>query len=89
VDLVSLGFASVSSLDFQLEKDPVYMKYYKQLLAAENCAEKRGLGMWADSNSGWVARQWRWIWDRLSFALLWSKIKQKAVDRQVVKMVKV
>ncbi|XP_023710268.1 uncharacterized protein LOC111866017 isoform X3 [Cryptotermes secundus] len=88
VDLVSLGFASVSSLDFQLEKDPVYMQYYKQLLAAENQAEKRGMGMWADNSDGWVAHQWRRLWDRLSFALLWRKMQQKSVGRQVVKMVK-
>jgi hypothetical protein len=85
VDLVSLGFASVSSLDFHLEKDPVYMKYYKKLLAAENHAEKRGIGMWADNNSGWMAHQWRRLWDRLSFVLLWSKIRQKDVELRVVK----
>lgn len=89
VDLVSLGFASVSALDFQLEKDPEYMKYYKRLLAAENQAEKGGLGMWADGNGGWAARQWRRLWDRLSFASLWSKIKHRAVERQMEKVVKV
>jgi hypothetical protein len=89
VDLVSLGFASVSSLDFELEAHPVYMKYYKTLLSTESRAEKRGLGMWADNDSGWVARQWRRLWYRLSFGLLWNKIKQKAVERQVVKVVKV
>lgn len=88
LDLVSLGFASVSSLDFQLEEDPLYMKYYKQLLKAENRAEKRGLGMWAESNRGWVACQWKRFWDRFTFAPLWSKVKQKAVGRQVVKVVK-
>lgn len=88
VDLVSLGFASVSSLDFQLEKDPVYMQYYKQLLAAENHAEKRGMGMWADNSTGWMAHQWSRLLDRFSFALLWRKMWQKAVGREVVKMVK-
>lgn len=89
VDLVSLGFASVSSLDFHLEKSPVYMTYYKQLLAAENRAEKSGHGMWADSNSGWVARYWRRVGDRLSLALLWRKIVQKTDQRHAVKMAKV
>jgi hypothetical protein len=85
VDLVSLGFASVSSLDFHLEKDPVYMQYYKRLLAAENRAEKRGMGMWADNSNDWVTQQWRRLWDRLSFALLWHKMRQKAVLKQMVK----
>lgn len=89
VDLVSLGFASVSSLDFSLEKSPVYMTYYKQLLAAENRAEKRGHGMWADNDRGWVARYWRRLGDRLSLAVLWRKVMQKAFQRHAVKVAKV
>lgn len=89
VDLVSLGFASVSSLDFSLEKSPVYMTYYKRLLAAENRAEKSGHGMWADSNRGWVAHYWRRLGDRLGLATLWRKMMQKAVQRHAVKVAKV
>lgn len=87
VDLVSLGFASVSSLDFELEKDPVYMKYYKKLLAAENRAEKKGLGMWAGNDVSWLTRQWRRLWDHLSFAIKssTSKLKQKGGGLQMVK----
>ena len=89
VDLVSLGFASVSSLDFSLEKSPVYMTYYKQLLAAENRAEKRGHGMWADTDRGWLARYWRRLGDHLSLAVLWRKVMQKAFQRHAVKVAKV
>ncbi|PSN37124.1 hypothetical protein C0J52_12594 [Blattella germanica] len=76
VDLVSLGFASVSALDFDLEKDPRYIKYYKQLLSAENRAEKRGLGMWAPEDVSWLARQRRRLWEQLSLTHLWGKIRQ-------------
>jgi hypothetical protein len=86
---VSLGFASVSSLDFSLEKSPIYVTYYKRLLAAENRAEKSGHGMWADSNSGWAARYWRRLGDHLGLAVLWCKIMQKAVQRHAVKVAKV
>lgn len=86
VDLVSLGFASVSSLDFSLEKSPAYMAYYKQLLAAESRAEKCGHGMWADSNGGWVTRYWRRLADHLSLAVLWRKVMQKAIQRHAVKV---
>lgn len=89
VDLVSLGFASVSSLDFNLEKSPIYMMYYKRLLAAENRAEKSGHGMWADSNRGWVALYWRRLGDHLGLAVFWRKIMQKVVQRHVVKAAKV
>lgn len=51
LELISLGFASVSELDFTLEKDPLYVKYYQQLLSAENRAEKKGSGMWAVERS--------------------------------------
>lgn len=51
LDLVSLGFASVSPLDFNLEKDSLYLKYYKKLLSAENLAEKRGYGIWASEKN--------------------------------------
>lgn len=44
--LVSLGFASVSVLDTTLEKDKIYMNYYKTLLKAEDKAEKQGVGAW-------------------------------------------
>lgn len=44
--LVSLGFASVSGLDTTLEKDKIYMNYYKKLLKAEDKAEKQGVGAW-------------------------------------------
>jgi hypothetical protein len=89
VDLVSLGFASVSSLDFNLENSPVYMTYYKRLLAAENRAEKSGHGMWADSNRGLAAHYWRRLGDRLGIAVLWRKIMQKAVQRHAVRVAKV
>jgi hypothetical protein len=86
---VSLGFASVSSLDFSLEKSPIYMTYYKQLLAAENRAEKSGHGMWADNNRGWAAQYWRRLGERLSLAVLWRRITKKAVERHPVKVAKV
>jgi hypothetical protein len=86
---VSLGFASVSSLDFSQEKIPIYMAYYKQLLAAENRAEKSGHGMWANSNRGWAAHYWRRLGDRLNLAVLWRTIYQKAVQRHPVKVAKV
>ncbi|XP_067014747.1 protein C3orf33 homolog [Anabrus simplex] len=57
LELVSLGFATVSPLDFALEKDPVYIKYYQKLLDAENKAEKKGSGMWATTRSP-VNRLW-------------------------------
>ncbi|KAJ9578856.1 hypothetical protein L9F63_004915 [Diploptera punctata] len=88
VDLVSLGFASVSTIDFDMEKDPMYMKYYKQLLAAENRAEKKGVGMWAPNEVSWFARQWRRLWEKISLAHLWSSIRQKAVMSRSIKMVK-
>ncbi|KAK7871728.1 hypothetical protein R5R35_014010 [Gryllus longicercus] len=56
LDLVSLGFASVSPLDFHLEKDSLYLKYYQQLLHAENRAEKKGNGIWAKENVGSIPR---------------------------------
>lgn len=46
IRLVSLGFASVSGLDTTLEKDKVYINYYKKLLKAEDKAEKQGVGAW-------------------------------------------
>lgn len=49
--LVSLGFASVSSLNFSLEKDMLYLDHYKSLLAAEGKAERKGAGMWAKDSS--------------------------------------
>ena len=88
VDLVSLGFASVSSIDFDLEKDPLYMKYYKQLLAAENRAEKKGIGMWAPNEVSWFAKQWRRLWERISLAHLWQSIRRKTVATKTVKMIK-
>jgi hypothetical protein len=86
---VSLGFASVSSLDFSLEKSPIYMTYYKRLLATENRAEKSGHGMWADSSRGWVAHYWRRLGDRLGLPVLWRKIMQKAIQRHAMKVAKV
>ena len=47
--LVSIGFGSVSGLDFKLEKDEYYLNYYKSLLAEEQRAERKGAGIWADS----------------------------------------
>lgn len=88
VDLVSLGFASVSTIDFDLEKDPLYMKYYKQLLAAESHAEKKGVGMWAPDEISWFARQWRRLWERVSLAHLWASIRHKAIKSRTLKMVK-
>ena len=37
-------------MDFDLEKDKVYMKYYKRLLSLEAKAEKRNVGVWANSS---------------------------------------
>ena len=46
---MSIGFGSVSGLDFKLEKDEFYLKYYKSLLAEEQRAERKGAGIWADT----------------------------------------
>jgi hypothetical protein len=80
---------AVSSLDFNLEKSPAYMTYYKRLLAAENRAEKSGHGMWADSNQGCAAYYWRRLGYRLGHAVLWREIMQKAVERHAVRVAKV
>ncbi|XP_046980184.1 uncharacterized protein LOC124545328 isoform X2 [Schistocerca americana] len=69
VDLVSVGFATVSALDFTLEKDPLYITYYKRLLKTEKQAERKGHGMWA-TNSTWFQRIWRKVSARVQPRLL-------------------
>lgn len=69
VDLVSVGFATVSAMDFTLEKDPLYITYYKRLLKTEKRAERKGHGMWA-TDSTWLQRIWRKVSARLQPKLL-------------------
>ncbi|KAK3912245.1 Protein C3orf33-like protein [Frankliniella fusca] len=49
LQLVSLGFASVKPIHTSL-KSKLYLKYYKELLAAEDKAEKKKLGIWNDKD---------------------------------------
>ncbi|KAG8238723.1 hypothetical protein J437_LFUL015282 [Ladona fulva] len=51
LNLVSLGFASVSPYDLQMDNNEIYKKYYKELLKTENRAEKIGRGMWMGGGS--------------------------------------
>ena len=44
--MVKIGFATVSPIDTNLEKDQYYVKYYKNLLSAERKAELKGVGVW-------------------------------------------
>ena len=53
VQLVSLGFASVLPIHSSLQDDKVYLKYYKELLAAEDKAEAKKLGIWAAKTKTW------------------------------------
>ncbi|KAE8738712.1 hypothetical protein FOCC_FOCC015808 [Frankliniella occidentalis] len=46
--LVSIGFASVKPIHTSLDNSKLYLRYYKELLAAEDKAEKKKLGMWND-----------------------------------------
>lgn len=48
VQLVSLGFASVQPIHNSLQDSKLYLKYYKELLKAEDQAEKKKLGVWSE-----------------------------------------
>lgn len=47
-ELLKLGFATVDVIDFDLQNDKLYSKYYKSLLHLENKAEKNKVGIWSD-----------------------------------------
>ena len=49
VQLVSLGMAMVTPIRLDLQNDVLYKQYYQGLLEAEDKAEKKRLGVWADS----------------------------------------
>ncbi|XP_046385067.1 uncharacterized protein LOC124155361 [Ischnura elegans] len=65
MNLVSLGFASVSAFDLSLSQNSNYKNYYKKLLQAENRAEKRGVGMWRGGGSI-LYMYWYKLWSRLN-----------------------
>jgi endonuclease YncB( thermonuclease family) len=46
-EILKLGFATVDSMDFSLENDKLYSKYYKKLLKLEDKAEKQRVGIWS------------------------------------------
>lgn len=47
-ELLKLGFATVDVIDFDLQNDKLYSKYYKSLLHLETKAEKNKVGIWSD-----------------------------------------
>ncbi len=47
--MLKIGFATVDVIDFDLEKDKRYRKYYKTLLQLENKAERKRLGIWSNT----------------------------------------
>lgn len=49
-ELLKLGFATVDVMEFDLEKDKLYAKYYKRLLSLEEKAEKKNVGIWANES---------------------------------------
>lgn len=65
-ELLKLGFASVQPIDFDLEKEKVYLKYYKSLLQLENKAEKQRLGMWASREYTLLEKVTDKIWGMIS-----------------------
>ena len=54
--LVSLGFGSAAPLDTSLEKDKVYITYYKKVLEAEDKAENQGVGEWEQPKQSVLSR---------------------------------
>lgn len=50
-ELLNLGFATVDVIDFDLEQNKLYVKYYQRLLLLEERAEKKKVGVWADPDS--------------------------------------
>lgn len=55
-ELLKIGFATVDSIDFALENDKLYLKYYKSLLKLENKAEKGRLGVWSNTTQTFMDR---------------------------------
>lgn len=51
LDLVSQGLATVEPFDPELEGNPAYKKYYKHILAAEEKAEKKSVGLWKEGDA--------------------------------------
>ncbi|XP_065220340.1 protein C3orf33 homolog [Planococcus citri] len=49
-ELLKIGFATVDVMDFDLEKDKLYAKYYRRLIALEEKAERKSVGIWDDSS---------------------------------------
>lgn len=68
--LISIGFGSVSGLDFKLEKDEYYMNYYKSLLSEEQRAERKGAGIWADTKKPASRLVYEKIKNLISFLLV-------------------
>ncbi|XP_071448180.1 protein C3orf33 [Hetaerina americana] len=71
LNLVSLGFASVSAFDLALAQNKYYKNYYKKLLQAENKAEKRGIGMWMGGGSV-LYQYWYKLWSRMNRKKSWA-----------------
>lgn len=67
IQLVSLGFATVKPIQVS-QNSKLYLSYYKELLDAEDKAEKKKLGVWSD---GGKSESW------------WRKLKQRSPLRKL------
>ncbi|XKL65011.1 hypothetical protein PGB90_005097 [Kerria lacca] len=55
-ELVSLGLATVDKINFALENDKFYLKYYQSLLKLEEKAEKKHIGVWSSTEYSTIVK---------------------------------